>query len=397
MTPQDLGRRRLLLERLGELARPVLDLLLEGGVRLVELGRHAVELVGEPLELVARLHVDPLVERARPDPLRARLERPDRGRHAPGQEEARQHRERHAGDEEGDGAVRRGIEGREGLAEGLLHEDPPAERRDRRRCRQDLAPAGVLGHGHLPVRRARRRRAGQRRPDLLEPREVGLLEDEADVRVGDELPPAVHDVGAPRRPDPDLGDDVPDELQVDLGDGHARVAAAGHREREVGLGLLPEVDGPEVGPARPRLLEARIGGEVGLAPHHVHGETRDLELLPARGVELAHLGDRGRLALEADELEAPLLDRLPGADLALARPPHLALDVADEGVDARGGPGRLLPLERHHGRQVLAIGEVELDEAAREQGAAHQDREEHDVLPEQPASRPDCYAHSTSR
>ena len=143
--PQDLGRRRLVLERLGELARPVLDLLLEGGVRLVELGRHAVELVGEPLELVAGLHVDPLVERARADPRRARLERVDRGRHAPRQEEARQDRQRDADEEEPDGAVGGRVEGRERLAERLLDEDPPAERRDRRRRRQDLAPCRSPG------------------------------------------------------------------------------------------------------------------------------------------------------------------------------------------------------------------------------------------------------------
>ena len=61
---QDLRRRRLLLEGLAELAGPVLHLLLEGGIGLVELGGHPVELIGEPLKLVARLHVDALVEGA---------------------------------------------------------------------------------------------------------------------------------------------------------------------------------------------------------------------------------------------------------------------------------------------------------------------------------------------
>ena len=240
-------------------------------------------------------------------------------------------------------------------------------------------------------------RAREGRPDLLETGEVGLLEDEADVRVRDQLAAAVDDVGAPCRADPDLGHDVPDELQVDLGDRHPRVAAAGDRERQVGLGLLPEVDGPEVGPARPRLLEPRIAREVGLAADDVHGEPRDAELLPARRVELAHLGDRGRLALEADELEAPLLDRLASAELPLARPSDLALDVADEGLDPPRGAGRLLPLQRDESRQVLPVGEVELDEPAGEQSGAHQEREEHDVLPEQPASRPDDARHASSR
>src|SRR4029079_12743765 len=99
------------------------------------------------------------------------------------------------------------------------------------------------------------------------------------------------------------GSDVSEDLLLDLGDRHPRVAAARDREREVGLGLLPEVDGPEVGPALPRLLEPRLGREVGLAADDVHGETRDAELLFPGRVELAHLGDGGRLALEADELE----------------------------------------------------------------------------------------------
>ena len=53
---------------------------------------HAVELLGQRLQLVAGAHVDALVERARPDPRRARLERPDRRHHAPGEHEAGQQR-----------------------------------------------------------------------------------------------------------------------------------------------------------------------------------------------------------------------------------------------------------------------------------------------------------------
>ena len=104
----------------------------------------------------------------------------------------------------------------------------------------------------------------------------------------------------------------------------------------------------------------------------------------------------GRLALEADVLEAPLLDRRAGPDLTLAGPPDLALDVADEGLDPPRRPGRLLPLERHDGREILAVGEVELDEPAREQGSAHEAGEQHDVLPKQAASRPDSWRHPPS-
>ena len=278
----------------------------------------------------------------------------------------------------------------------LLDEDPPPQGSDGRRCRQDLASAGIQGDRHVVVGRPGVGAARQRRLHLLEPGEIRLLEHETDVRVGDQLAPAVDDVGAPGSPDPDLGNDVPDELEIDLGDRHPGLAPTGDRKAEIRLGFLPEVHRPEVGPPRPRLIEPRVVREIGLAAHHVHREPGHSELLPAGRVELADLGHRGRLALETDELEAPLLDRRPGAHLPLARPPDLALDVPDEGLDARRGAGRLLTLERHQGGEVLVMGEIELDEAAGEQGGAHQAREEHHVLPEQAASRPDGCRHPPS-
>src|SRR5262249_34434942 len=149
--------------------------------------------------------------------------------------------------------------------------------------------------------------------------------------------------------------------------------------------------------SRLRLLEPWIGRKIGAAAHDVHGEAGDPELLPAVRVKLAHLGHRGSLPLEANELEASLLHGLPCAHLPLARPADPALDVADERRDAARGAGGLLPLERHERSKVLAVGEVELDEATREQGTTHQNGEKHHVLPEQPASRPDGAPHLPSR
>ncbi len=57
---QDLGGGGLALQGLGKVPRPRLHLLLEIRVGLLEPRRHAVELLGEGLELVARLHVDAL-------------------------------------------------------------------------------------------------------------------------------------------------------------------------------------------------------------------------------------------------------------------------------------------------------------------------------------------------
>ena len=125
---QDLSRRRLLLERFAQLSGTGVDLLLEGGVRLLELRRRPIELVGQCLELVARPDLDAVAELARPDAGGARLERLDRLDHAPRQERAREHGERHAEQDE----HRRAENGRanplEGLDERLLHEHQPAKR-----------------------------------------------------------------------------------------------------------------------------------------------------------------------------------------------------------------------------------------------------------------------------
>ena len=50
------------VQRERELVRALLDLQLEAGVRLLQLSRHAVELLGECAELVVALDLDPLVE-----------------------------------------------------------------------------------------------------------------------------------------------------------------------------------------------------------------------------------------------------------------------------------------------------------------------------------------------
>src|SRR6266536_3193725 len=78
---QDFAARRLLLERILELARAFLDFALQARVRLAQLRAHVVEAVGERLELVAGAHVDLLVEIALADAPRAFVERAYRPHH----------------------------------------------------------------------------------------------------------------------------------------------------------------------------------------------------------------------------------------------------------------------------------------------------------------------------
>ena len=77
---------------------------------------------------------------------------------------------------------------------------------------------------------------GERRLDLREPAERGLLQHEADVGMGDQRSLPVHDEGVAGLADLDLGHDVPDELQIDVGHGDpGALAAAGDRDRHVRL------------------------------------------------------------------------------------------------------------------------------------------------------------------
>ena len=84
----DLAERAQLLDRLRELAGAQLDLALEAGIGFLQPVRHVVELVGEPLELVAGLDRDALAEIAAADALGAGAQHLDRHHHAAGEEEA---------------------------------------------------------------------------------------------------------------------------------------------------------------------------------------------------------------------------------------------------------------------------------------------------------------------
>ncbi len=166
----------------------------------------------------------------------------------------------------------------------------------------------VLDHLHLL--RWHAGLAGARCAHLLQARQVGVAQHQADVGMSDQTPLRVDHVGLPVRADLDLRHHVPDELEIDLRDAHPGVPArASHPERHIGFRLAAEIDRPIVDLLRHRLGEFGVLGEVGLAPDHVHGDPRHLELLAARGIELGKLGDRRNLAQQAQRVEAPLLER----------------------------------------------------------------------------------------
>ena len=200
----------------------------------------------------------------------ARLEHLDGAHDAPGEDETDGHRQADA-EEHQDGRARdRGADRRERLGERLLDDDEPAEWLDGRGRGQHRSALQIVGdRRHVPR---------PRHPHVLEPGEIRLLQDEADVGMGDELAAAIDDERVAGLADADLADDVPDELEVHLGNGDrsrgaGRTAAARHRDRHVGLGLLPEVHGAEVRASRAGLRELGVIGEVRAAAHHVHGQA----------------------------------------------------------------------------------------------------------------------------
>ncbi len=291
-----------MFQRLLQFPGALFHLALEARIRLAQLRGHAVELVGERLELVAGLDRDLRVEVAGADALRAFLQHADRPRHVPREPYGGEGGEKDTGDEQGDGAEYRGVERLVDLRHRLLDEHLPAERRrlgalqllvttglDRRICSQDACAAEILCEHCERVFGIGRERG----LDLLKARHVGLAQHEADVRIGDEVAAAVDDVGLALLADPDARDDVPDELEVHFRDRHrAGFAAGAHGDRHVGLGFLAEVHRPVPSLAGTRILEGRLARPVAIGAGLVHLETRHRELLASLGVDLRDVGNR---------------------------------------------------------------------------------------------------------
>jgi hypothetical protein len=155
--------------------------------------------------------------------------------------------------------------------------------------------------------------------------------------VSDQTAQRVDHVRVPRLADPDLGDDVPDDLEVDLGGRHLGAGLPRrHRDDHVGLGLVPEVHGTEVRRPRPGLGELGRLRRVLLTADRVQGDAGHPELFLARPVEVRDLTDRGGVAEEPQVVDLALLARRGGiVEGGLDRPADQPLDVPDEQLDPR--------------------------------------------------------------
>ena len=238
---QHLRRRRLLLQRLAQLVGANLDLLFQVGIGFLQAAGHVVELIGERLELVAGLDRDALAKVAAADPGRAGAQGLDRHHHSAGEEQAREKRQDETRQQQQARAPDRGVERRVGLADRKVDEQQPSERRDRGVSGEHPQPLDVTGFLNLLIRRAGF--AAARGLHLGKARQVGIAQHQADVGMGDQAAVRIDDVGMSALADLDLRNHVPDQLEVDLRDAHAGVAArAGQCQRHVGLGFAAEID-----------------------------------------------------------------------------------------------------------------------------------------------------------
>ena len=109
--------------------------------------------------------------------------------HLARQEQAHQHRQPQPQEQQHGIAQERGVEGGKGLPQGLGQEHRPAHRGDGGVGRQSRSAEQVRrGHGGLWSVCARRTRMGGLHLGLRG--EIELLQDQADIRVGDEIAPS---------------------------------------------------------------------------------------------------------------------------------------------------------------------------------------------------------------
>ena len=183
-----------------------------------------------------------MAELAAADALGAGLQGADRHHHAPRQQRAGQGGDQQAQHQQGERA-------QAGIDDGLLRldrrhldEDQPFQRRDLG-VGGEHRDAGEVRGVDLAVAGLGR---GERRRHLRQALHVGAAQHQRDVGMRHQPALRADDIGVAVLADLDLRDDVPDQLEVDLGHGDAAAPAMGHRHGQVRLGFLAEVDRPEI-------------------------------------------------------------------------------------------------------------------------------------------------------
>mgnify|MGYP000934535131 CR=1 FL=1 len=107
---------------------------------------------------------------------------------------------------------------------------------------------------------------------------------------------AGRDIGMAALADLDLGDHVPDQLQINLGDAYAGVlAGAGQGQRHIRFGLPPKIDGAVIDLVGDSLRKFWLFREIEAAVNGIHGKPRNPQTFLARRIHLRQFGDRRHL------------------------------------------------------------------------------------------------------
>ena len=217
--------------------------------------------------------------------------------------------------------------------------------------------------------------------------QIGLAQHEADVGIGDEEAVAVDDVGLALVADLDPRDDVPDELEIDVGDRHRPVVAArAKRNRHVRLGLLAEVHRPEPGLAALRVAKRRllraVLARIRCCPSRA--ATRAICSRPALSIcAMSVISGTWRSSFRNSIRRS---STSPAPSCGNAAYFELLLDRRDVLLDARRRRDRLLVLQARERRLVLLVRKIDADRARREQRDRHQRKDQQQVFAEQAAA-----------
>ena len=147
---QHLARSRLLIQRLSEFARAVFNFVLQVGVGLLELGRHAVELVGQLLQLVAGFDFQSMIEIAATDACRSASQNFDGPHHASTDQKTGPARHSKTGQKKDESSQGRSIKRSVGFAHRPLDKYGPAEILNWREGGKDLLPDEIGLSGQRP-------------------------------------------------------------------------------------------------------------------------------------------------------------------------------------------------------------------------------------------------------
>ena len=275
----DLFEHLQLVDRLCEVAGALFHLGFEDGIGLLELARHAVELVGELFQLVLGVDVDAVTEIAGAEPPRAGAQRRDRNQHPARQQRTGKDRNRKPKSDQERDPHQLVADRRQGLRRRLLEQHGPAELRHRARRGQNRMAVGVgAGRQCLPVRRHQRcyLRQGREIPRDLRP--LG--------RRCQHLAALVDHIGEGALADLRVTQEVGEETKIDFGDGDGgRRIGARMRNRDRHEGAAPLEKRRGIADALGKSLgQTEIARKVGLAADHDLG-VRQPQLLAAVLVE----------------------------------------------------------------------------------------------------------------